>query len=37
VCSTCENLNTKLKDKCLNDNAKRTAAAELLVHKRTAK
>lgn len=37
VCSTCENLNTKLKEKSLNDNAKRTAAAELLVHKRKAK
>jgi len=34
VCSTCENLKSKLKDKSLNDNAKR--AAELLIHKRRA-
>ncbi|KAJ9589899.1 hypothetical protein L9F63_016960, partial [Diploptera punctata] len=37
VCSLCEVLNAKLKDKNLNDNAKRTAVAELMVHKRRAK
>lgn len=37
VCSLYEALNAKLKDKSLNDNAKRTAAAELMVHKRRAK
>ncbi|CAG9832866.1 unnamed protein product [Diabrotica balteata] len=37
VCSTCEDLQTKLKSTTLNDNAKRTAAAELIVHKRRAK
>lgn len=30
----CENLKTKLKDRNLNDNAKRVVAAELMVHKR---
>ncbi|XP_046684222.1 uncharacterized protein LOC124370001 [Homalodisca vitripennis] len=37
VCSTCEELQTKIKSKTLNDNAKRTAAAEFVVHKRRAK
>ena len=36
VCSVCENLSAKLRDKALNDNAKRVAAAELVVHKRRA-
>lgn len=37
MCSQCEALNAKLKDKNLHDNAKRTATAELIVHKRRAK
>lgn len=37
VCSTCEALGVKLSDPHLNDNAKRVADAELLVHKRRAK
>lgn len=37
VCFLCENLSVKLKDTNLNDNAKRVAAAELIVHKRRAK
>lgn len=37
VCSTCEDLNTKIKSPFLNENAKRVAVAELLVHKRRAK
>ncbi|CAH1973033.1 unnamed protein product [Acanthoscelides obtectus] len=37
VCGQCEELTTKLKDSKLNDNAKRVAAAELMVHKRRAK
>lgn len=37
VCPSCEDLNSKLKSSVLNDNAKRTAAAELMVHKRRAK
>uniref|UniRef100_A0A1B6EE39 DUF4371 domain-containing protein n=1 Tax=Clastoptera arizonana TaxID=38151 RepID=A0A1B6EE39_9HEMI len=37
VCSTCEDLNTKIKSTALNDTAKRVAVAELLVHKRRAK
>ncbi|CAH1988271.1 unnamed protein product [Acanthoscelides obtectus] len=37
VCGQCEELTTKLKDSNLNDNAKRVAAAELMVHKRRAK
>lgn len=37
VCSTCEDLNTKIKSPFLNDNAKLVAVAELLVHKRRAK
>lgn len=36
VCSTCEELGTKLKSQTLNENAKRVAAAELVVHKRRA-
>lgn len=36
VCSTCEELNTKIKSPFLNDNAKRHAVAELMVHKRRA-
>ena len=36
VCSQCEALQAKLRDKNLNDNAKRTAAAELMIHKRRA-
>lgn len=37
VCSECERLGTRLRDKSLNDNAKRVCAAELMVHKRRAK
>nr|CAH7745805.1 unnamed protein product [Callosobruchus chinensis] len=37
VCSTCELLNNKIKNKNLNDTAKRTAVAELMVHKRRSK
>jgi hypothetical protein len=37
VCSECERLGAKLKDKNLNDNAKRVVAAELMVRKRRAK
>jgi hypothetical protein len=37
VCSECERVGAKLKDKNLNDNAKRIVAAELMVHKRRAK
>lgn len=36
VCSTCEDLNTKIKSQNLNDGAKKTAAVELMVHKRRA-
>lgn len=36
VCSTCEDLNSKIKSSSLNDNAKRAAVAELIVHKRRA-
>lgn len=36
VCSKCEELNVKIKDPHLNDGAKRTATAELIVHKRRA-
>lgn len=36
VCSTCEDLGTKFKSTALNDNEKRTAVAELMVHKRRA-
>lgn len=36
VCSSCEDLNAKIKSTSLNDNDKRTAAAELIVHKRRA-
>lgn len=34
TCSICEQLKTKLKNQFLNDNAKRVAVAELLVHNR---
>lgn len=34
VCSTCEELNTKIKSPCLNENAKRHAVGELMVHER---
>lgn len=34
VCTTCETLNNKIKDQYLNETAKRTAVAELMVHKR---
>nr|CAI5865121.1 unnamed protein product [Callosobruchus analis] len=34
VCATCETLNNKIKDQHLNETAKRTAVAELMVHKR---
>lgn len=37
MCSTCEELNTKIKSSALNEVAKRVAFAELLVHKRQAK
>lgn len=37
VCSTCESLGVKLRDAHLNNNAKRTAAAEMMVHKRRAR
>lgn len=37
VCSTCENLGIKIKSTQLNNNAKRVAVAELIVHKRRAK
>ncbi|VEN61902.1 unnamed protein product [Callosobruchus maculatus] len=37
VCSECERHGTRLRDVNLNDNAKRVAAAELMVHKRRAK
>lgn len=36
VCSACEELGTKIKSQTLNDNAKRVATAELLIHKRRA-
>jgi hypothetical protein len=36
VCSTCENLETKIKSPHLNDNAKRAAVAEKLVYIRRA-
>lgn len=34
VCSTCEELNIKIKSPFLNETAKRCAVAELIVHKR---
>nr|CAI5833493.1 unnamed protein product [Callosobruchus analis] len=34
VCATCQTLNNKIKDQHLNETAKRTAVAELMVHKR---
>lgn len=37
TCCTCEELQLKLKSPHLNDVAKRTATAELLVHKRKSK
>ncbi|KAK4887243.1 hypothetical protein RN001_003514 [Aquatica leii] len=37
VCSEYERLNARIKDKNLNDTAKRVAVAELMVHKRRAK
>ena len=37
VCSTCEELNAKIKSPFINENAKRHAVAELVVHKRRAK
>lgn len=37
VCGDCESLGVKLKNQHLNDNAKRAAAAELMVHRRRAK
>ncbi|KAI4468070.1 dna-directed rna polymerases i ii and iii subunit rpabc2 [Holotrichia oblita] len=37
TCCTCEALNIKIKSKNLNDNAKRVAAAEMIVHKRRSK
>lgn len=37
VCSECERLGGRIKDINLNDNAKRVATAELMVHKRRAK
>lgn len=37
VCSTCEELEAKIKSTTLNDNAKRVAAAEKIVHLRRAK
>lgn len=36
VCSKCEEINVRLKDPHLNENAKRVASAELIVHKRRA-
>lgn len=37
ACVTCEELQTKIKSPILNDNAKKVAVAELMVHKRKAK
>lgn len=37
VCCTCENLNLKIKNPCLNNAAKKVAIAELMVHKRRNK
>nr|CAI5857087.1 unnamed protein product [Callosobruchus analis]CAI5867925.1 unnamed protein product [Callosobruchus analis] len=37
VCNECETISLKLRNKALNDTAKRVATAELLVHKRRAK
>lgn len=36
VCSACEDLYSKIKSSSLNENSKRAAVAELLVHKRRA-
>lgn len=37
TCSICEQLNAKIKNETLTENAKRVAVAELLVHKRRSK
>lgn len=37
ACVTCEELNNKIKNPLLNDNAKKAAVAELMVHKRRSK
>lgn len=37
ACVTCEELNLKIKSSFLNENAKRAAVAELIVHKRKSK
>lgn len=37
ACVTCEELQTKIKSPVLNENAKKAAVAELIVHKRKAK
>lgn len=36
ICSTCEDLNAKIKSTTLNETAKRCAVAELMIHKRRA-
>ncbi|XP_060531652.1 uncharacterized protein LOC132705208 [Cylas formicarius] len=36
VCSTCEDLNAKIKSTTLNETAKRCAVADLMIHKRQA-
>lgn len=36
VCSECEHLGSRIRDKNLNDNAKRVATAQLLIHKNPA-
>jgi len=37
VCSQCESLNTKIRDPALSESAKRSAAGELILHKKRAK
>ena len=37
TCVTCESLNTKIKSPALNEVARRSAVAELIVHKRKSK
>lgn len=37
TCPTCEELNAKIKSQGLNENAKKVAVAEMLVHKRRSK
>lgn len=37
VCSLCEELSTKLRNPSLNDNAKKTVAAEKMIHIRRSK